>query len=180
MSDERYLPPQAAIEPGVASAPPAGLAAAPKDIGGWLILVAIGLIVSPFRIAGQLLTNYWPIFRDGHWARLTTEGTAGYHPLWAPLIVFELAGNLCLLAIGAATLALFFKKSRKTPSFAITWYAFGAVFSALDLVLANFIPALANDAGGEGTKELSRSIFAAVVWIPYFVMSKRVKETFVR
>src|SRR5881397_2861005 len=95
--------------------------AAPQGIGGWLILVVIGLVISPFRMGYFMLTQLWPIFRDGHWEELTTAGSPVYHHLWAPLIVFEVVTNLMIIGIGIATLVLLLRKSKRTPAFAIAW-----------------------------------------------------------
>ena len=180
MTDHRYSPPEASLELGRLKSDQAVSAAEPPKIGGWLLLVALGLIVAPIRGVYAMLTNYVPMFRDGNWARLTTEGEAAYHVLWAPLIIGEIVGNFFHIALGGVTLALFFKKSRSTPKWAIAWYAFGLIFVVIDHVVADFIPAIASSNDPGSTKEAVRAFIAAAVWIPYFMVSKRVKATFVR
>ena len=152
----------------------------PSGLGGWLILVILGLIVSPVRIAHLMATNYWPLFRDGLWAKLTTAGSAAYHPLWKPLLIFEVGGNLVCIALGLVTLVLLLMRSTRTPSWAISWYSWAAVFVLADFFLADLIPYIAAHPDPESAKELARSLFAAGVWIPYFLVSKRVQATFVR
>lgn len=177
MSDNPYTPPLASLE----AAPPADrplAPPAPMKIGGWLILVAIGLIVTPFKIVSVMFANQWPFLRDGHWERLTNADSSDYHPLWAPLIVFEIVGNIGLLVLAAITLALFFKKSKRTPKFAITWYAVGPAFLLLDELLGNLIPAVASNSPASGLTELARATVVAAIWIPYFLVSDRVKKTF--
>jgi hypothetical protein len=154
-------------------------ALSPKGIGGWLILVVIGLLISPIRICYHLVTVHWPIFRDGAWPILTTPGTEVYHALWAPLIAFEIAGNLLTLALGLVTLWFLVRKSRLTPILAITWLMVNTAFVVADYFAANLIPAIAAQSDPDSTKELLRSIVAASIWIPYFLLSKRVKATFV-
>ncbi len=177
MVDQRYSPPQTLES---ASPTESTLVIQPESIpiGGWLILVAFGLIITPFRIVLQLFNNYLPIFSSGHWERLTTAGSGAYHVLWAPIIIFEMAGNVLLLALGAVTLALFFKKSRRTPKFAIGLYAFGPAYLLLDLLLANLIPAVASSPDSSHMKEMIRATINACIWIPYFLVSDRVKRTF--
>jgi hypothetical protein len=43
-----------------------------QGIGGWLILPVIELILKPIGLTYGLLTEDWPIFRDGTWEQLTT------------------------------------------------------------------------------------------------------------
>lgn len=150
-----------------------------KGIGGWLILVVIGLVVTPVRITYFMIANHWPVFRDGLWPVLTTPGTDAYHPLWAPLIIFEILGNLGSICLALVTLWLLARRSRRTPLLAITWLILGATFVVIDFFAADLIPAVAEQQDPENMKELVRSIVGVAIWVPYFLVSKRVKATFV-
>ncbi|WP_428434312.1 DUF2569 family protein, partial [Photobacterium profundum] len=44
-------------------------------LGGWLILVGIGIIISPLRIVTLIFPIYTDIFSNGVWEVLTTPGT---------------------------------------------------------------------------------------------------------
>lgn len=152
----------------------------PRGIGGWLLLVGLGLIVSPLRIGYFLATTHWPIFQNGSWGLLTTPGSEAYHPLWAPLLVFEIIGNLGSIVLAIATLWLMFRKSRYTPRIAIAWLAWTAAVVVIDFFAADLIPAVAAQSDPDSVKELVRSIVGAAIWIPYFLVSKRVKATFIQ
>jgi hypothetical protein len=151
----------------------------PKGIGGWLILVVIGLVVSPIRVAYSLATNHWPIFQDGTWQVLTTPGNEAYHSLWGPLLVFEIIGNLGIIILAVTTLIMMIQKLRHTPRLAIIWLTWTATFVTIDFFAADLIPAVAAQNDPESTKELIRSLVGAAIWIPYFLVSKRVRATFV-
>lgn len=177
MPDRAYTPPTSNLEhPSTRNVPANG----PVGLGGWLILVIIGLIVSPLRIAHLLITEHLPLFTDGTWSILTEADSPQYHPLWGPLLVLEGLGNLMLLALCLTALALVMLKSRRAPAVAIGMYAFNLIFVAADLLVAGWIPAIALQYDPENTRELIRSLVAAVIWIPYFLVSKRVRNTFVR
>jgi hypothetical protein len=154
-------------------------ATTPKGIGGWLVLVVIGLLVTPIRIGQFMVANHWAIFRDGAWPILTTPGTGSYHVLWGPLIVFEIIGNTGSIVLALVVLWFLFRKSRSTPRLAITWLIWNTAFVVIDYFAADLIPVVAAQADPNSVKELMRSVLAAAIWIPYFLVSKRVKATFV-
>lgn len=179
MSDNPYQPPTASVIPEPPPAPPATLAnSEPRGLGGWLVLVMIGLIVSPIRIGILVGTIVLSLFQGGTWEVLTTPGSEHYHPLWAPLLIFELAINGAFILAGVALLALFFAKSRRFPRMFILYVAISLIFQIVDYVLGEQIPAVAA-AGAESNVEIARTVITAVIWVPYMLVSKRVKNTFV-
>ena len=154
-------------------------AAGPHGIRGWLILPLLGLIFTPLRTGLMTVKDVLPALQPETWHALTTPGTKAYHPLWAPVIGFELAAN-CLIIAAAITLVwLFFRKSKRVPMLMVAWYVGTILVQIIDLLLAGQIPAVAAQQDSEGIKELGRSIAVAMIWIPYFLVSKRVKNTFV-
>jgi hypothetical protein len=153
----------------------------PQGIGGWLILPVLGLVVAPFYVGYLLVTNYLPLFFDGRWRLLTTPGTSFYHHLWAPIITLEVIGNLASIALAVTSLVFLLRRSKKTPLLVIACYAWGAIFAVLDHVLVGAIPAAAAGlADPQVWVHIAQRIGAAAIWIPYFLLSKRVRATFVR
>jgi len=65
------------------------------NIRGWLLLVAVGVILLPLRLVGILVEDLLPAFSKEGWALLTTPGAAFYHRLNAPILIFELGGTAC-------------------------------------------------------------------------------------
>ena len=81
-----------------------------ERIGGWLILLGIGLVISPFKVGVTMVKDLWPAFTNGHLELLTTPGSHAYHPLWAPLLIFEVVGNTGTIVMCLVTLWFFFHK----------------------------------------------------------------------
>jgi hypothetical protein len=149
-------------------------------IGGWLILPAIGLVISPIGLAIGVATYLWPAFESEFWSRLTTPGSPHYHPLIAPLFVFELAGNILFFIWVLALALLFFQRWAATPTVFIAYLVARLVFVVADAVFAYQIPLMAQQAQGALVGGLAVWIVACVIWVPYFLLSKRVKGTFLR
>jgi hypothetical protein len=151
----------------------------PEGLGGWLILVCIGLFVSAGRILFQLHQTFVPIFLDGTWLLLTTPASENYHPLWMPLLLFEIAWNVCSFLLVIYLIGLFFKKSSRFPAIYIVLLSLGAPFILVDAWLLTWILPDEPMLDPDSAKELFRSIVGLLIWVPYMVVSKRVKNTFV-
>ena len=176
MDRNPYSPPASVTEvvPGTTAASgPAGLA-------GWLVLVCLGLIVTPIRLAVFLLQTYPPIFRDGTWQRITTPGAGAYHPVWGPLLVFEIIINAAFIATSIYLLFLFFQRSWRFPGIYVAFLVVNLLFMFADALAVHFIlpgrPLFDSESGAE----LGRAILSVVIWVPYMFLSRRVKNTFVR
>jgi Protein of unknown function (DUF2569) len=152
----------------------------PKGIGGWLVFVILGLVAGSIQKVYFLVTGYWPMFSDGTWLQLTTVGAENYHELWGPLLIFEMFTHVGSVVLAAITLAFLVRRSRHTPSLAIAWIAWTSGSFIVDLLLVNLIPAVADGPLDLDTiRELLGRTAAAAIWIPYFLVSARVKATFV-
>ena len=151
----------------------------PEGIGGWLILVAIGIVVTPIRLIIIMMATYPEIFSTGTWEALTTQGGEAYSPLWAPIIFGEILINSGILLTWLYIAYLFFSKKLIFPK----WYIGLAVFSLVFIIADAFAIKLLIPSepvfDPDTIKEFMRSLFAVVVWVPYMLISKRVKATFV-
>jgi hypothetical protein len=151
----------------------------PRGIGGWLILPAIGIVLTPIALTVGIITDILPVFGADVWPVLTTPGSPAYHPLWKPLIIFELVADLLLVAVSIYLLVLFFGKKRRLPKVMIAWLVAMVVVQVVDMLLAMQIPAAADTTESSDYRDLIRSVIACAIWAPYFAVSRRVKNTFV-
>jgi hypothetical protein len=151
----------------------------PVGIGGWLILVAIGVFVSPLRLLASTVNTLMPILKDGVWAALTTPGSDAYHPMWAPVIVYELLGNVTLLVAYVVLLVLFIKRSTEFPRLFIWIAALTFPFLVIDVWLVSLLPLDEPALDPSTARGLLASVFALAIWVPYMLRSRRVKNTFV-
>lgn len=150
-----------------------------KSIGGWLILVGIGVVISPIRLGIYFGNTFPPVFRDGTYELLSTPGTEIYHPLWIPLIWGEIIVNILILFASVYLIFLFFSKKKFFPKFYIFLSIFSFVFILIDAMLVKIVLPDLPIFDADTTKELARAIIQIMIWVPYMLISKRVKETFI-
>jgi hypothetical protein len=145
---------------------------------GWLILPAIGLFVSPIRVSSFLLTH--STFYDLEaWHLLTNPSSTVYHSYWAPILIFEFLVNLTIITFDLFLLVLFFRKRRVFPRLYIIFLAFVAITTTLDNLLGLYVSS-DKSMSNFFDQTLMQSYIASAIWIPYMLVSKRVKATFTR
>ena len=149
----------------------------PSGIGGWLILPAIGLIVTPVMLLVSLFRDLLPAFSPDVWQVLTDSGSESYHPMWSVTLIYELVANLSLLVFTLWLGHLFVQKSWRAPSAFISWLLINIAVQVVDLLLLLSVPAV-RDSAPEVAGGIARSVLQAAIWIPYFLRSERVRNTF--
>jgi hypothetical protein len=148
-----------------------------EGIGGWLILVVIGLAMGIFSYAKTAWLVLDPIFNLTKWNMLTAPGSLRYEPYWAPTLVFESSGAVVLLVFSILATVLMSQKRFTFPKVMIAVLAGNLVYHLIDYALASHISSLA-----QSNQLVSQNAFrfsvSCAIWIPYFLVSKRVKATF--
>lgn len=150
-----------------------------KGLGGWLILVGIGVVIGPIRLLASLVPTYKPIFENGTWEALTTPGSESYNPYFGSLLIGEIAYNTIMVAICIYLIYLFFSKHYFFPKLYIGIVVVSIIFIPLDAWIVTKVFPGESMFDPDTTKEFLRSLITGVIWIPYMLVSKRVKVTFV-
>lgn len=146
-----------------------------QPIGGWLVLVAFGLCLTPLRLLYDLF-NIQEFFDPASWAALWSAGNW----LLFSVFLFEYVYNIFYFFFSILIIALFFNRRSSTPLLISLLYGCTFVVTLVDTLIAmNLDDAYTHAQQSEYYQSLFRSFFAAVIWIPYFNLSERVKETFV-
>lgn len=157
----------------------------PAGLKGWLLLPLLGLFITIGQVGHSLYSDMLPLLEPSTWKALTTPGSPAYAPFWAPYVVLSLVANLVSLVAAAALIVLAFQKKALFPQLMIGFYVFtlcavSADFWALNTFVSAAFPEMARIAGPDANKAVSRAVLACLIWVPYFLTSQRVKNTFVR
>jgi hypothetical protein len=150
-----------------------------RGLKGWLILVGFGVVLTPFVLLATYIPLYQPIFEDGTWEALTTVGSEVYDPLWGPLLVGEIIYNSIMFTASIYLIYLFFSKHYLFPKLYIIIMLVSLVFIPFDAWLVTLILPDEPMFDPETKKEFVRTLISCVIWVPYMLVSKRVKATFV-
>jgi len=150
-----------------------------EGLSGWLILVGIGVVVSPLRLLSVLSTTYLPMFKDGTWEALTSPTSEVYNSAFSSLLIGEIFINSMVVLASIYLIYLYFSKKSFFPKLYIGLIVFSLIFIPLDAIIVSSIFPDIQVFDAETMKELGRSIIVGIIWIPYMLISKRVKNTFI-
>lgn len=149
-------------------------------LGGWLILVAFGVVARPIVILSTIVSTFGAYVNLDSWHLLTSVDSPSYQRHFALIAPTEMVLNVVLLIGTLLLAALFFGRRRTFPRLMI-------IFLVVQLATAIFevwaMQALATSAATDRAqtyRDLFQTAVAAAIWIPYFFVSRRVKLTFTR
>lgn len=153
----------------------------PRGIGGWLILPIIGLVIT---IVWTLVTLA-PVLQPENFAGFQAFFEGRIPPEYNALMYTGLlSGADGLIGIGLSVVCLIqiFRMKRSVPLLMTVFYIFAVWSTAVEYYAVAEFPLLRESEGDVATLAVQTygSIFRAALWISYFWMSKRVKNTFVR
>jgi len=151
-----------------------------EGLGGWLILVGLGIVFSPVKIIAMIFPTYSEIFSNGSWEILTTPGTEAYNPLWGSILIGEISINGALVLAWLFIAFLFFSKKKAFPKWYIGILLFTLAFIFIDALAIKSVMPNEPVFDPETIKELGRSLIVTLIWVPYMLVSKRVKATFIK
>ena len=142
-----------------------------KPIGGWLILIGIGLFLTPLRLLYDIATTQ-EFFNGTTWSILFNQAR------WPTILVMglEFIYNIIYLIFSVLVLLLFLNRRSSLPRLISFYYGVSFLMTLLDSAAGS---ALGSAYTSEEYKEIARTFIVAVIWIPYFNISSRVKTTFI-
>ncbi|WP_017689928.1 DUF2569 domain-containing protein [Paenibacillus sp. PAMC 26794] len=153
-----------------------------SGLGGWLILIQIGLWVSlVLLIADMSQVNV--IMDPVRW-----EGVRGVDPeLYTegirPLLWFGVISSVILLMIVIVNLALLYKKKKQFPRMMIVLCIVNVFIGVMTWIMIARIEVPREQHVLDPTSAFNltiRSLLTCCIFIPYFLKSVRVKNTFVK
>jgi hypothetical protein len=151
-----------------------------EGIRGWAVGIGIGLVVAAGRMIRILYDSYPGLLSAGAWQALTAPGSATYDPAGAAFLASELVSTLALLGIYLYILYLFFTKRKVFPKWFIAVSVASLLLQVGNLWVARpLLPPLPQPSPGI-MRELLDSLLRCLVWVPYVLKSRRIRQTFTR
>jgi hypothetical protein len=158
----------------------------PTGLRGFLVVAIIWLFLTIF--GSLVLMGITGTLWDEASNAMMGRGSALYSPVWAPLLIFDWVAAGVLFVAPIVALVFIFMRKRASRPFMVVLSSFALVVALVNLVAASsFGIALL---GGAGYTDLADALLGEQIWnmvgalwgavfIPYFLISKRVRNTLV-
>jgi len=150
-----------------------------SGLGGWLIFVGFGLLISPLRLIEALVLIYKPYINGNLLDQIADPASVAYIPNFKILFFAEVLVNIFLIILSLYLIYLFFSKKKNFPKIYIFTTLFVVVYIPIDAYLLHIIAPNVNVLRDNNTKAFFQALISGVVWIPYMLKSKRVRNTFI-
>lgn len=148
-------------------------------IRGWLILVAFGTFVRPVAVLAGMVQESIPFF-DGtmSFAAISALLPTGKAVLFFSLMTIEMLVLPFLFGLSVVAVVLLLRRSRRFPGISIFFLLWTVGFGAYT---GGFVPLVFPEFGNEASPaDFVRALISAMIWVPYFLKSRRVRATFRR
>ncbi len=146
----------------------------PYGFGGWLYLVALGLLLTFGSSFYYLLDTLFPVYQSGRLSQLYEENWK-----YAFIIIYETAMNLFYVVFPVIIGYCMLKKKKLLKYMAIYFYLINFAANVGYYFISNSIEEMAtHELMGEQGRNIVKSFVTCLIWIPYFINSKRVKNTY--
>lgn len=143
-------------------------------IGGWLILISIGLSLSiGFQVYNFFAQDY---YNQENLNLLSSPEHPYFSPFWGLLYTIDILVSIPLFFLTLLTVVLLFKRRTSFPYFYIILMISHLAYSFYQVLVAEQF----NFEGGnlEFYRDFGRAIFGSAIWIPYVLRADKVKQTF--
>lgn len=144
-----------------------------SGLGGWLILPQFGLFTTAIMLILGILSLDVAYFNGEAWDILSDQ------PGYRAYVIFSIIYNISMLVFTIFSIVQFYRKKAMLPRLMIILYTVAISMSIIDLIMLQQLTFVTNEEMKALITNLGRNILAGGIWMPYFIKSKRVKNTFV-
>lgn len=142
-------------------------------IGGWLYLAGIGQVLSPiFNLMN--LKKLADAFSTANWKEISSRDASVVIS-----IIYEVIAQSFMAIFSLWLLILFLSHAKNFPRMFISYIIIVFVIEVLGIAIVAVSP-MATQFLDQAIGRAISALILGLIWIPYFMKSKRVKKTFVR
>jgi hypothetical protein len=147
----------------------------PRGLDGWLVLVGIGVCISPINMLRSVVTSASAYWNYDVWMNMTNPASGDYLAWYAVVTPLEMILNCSVVVLSLLLIFLYFAKRRTFKPVYIVFWSTQVLIVAYEFILGK----IDSHFGSFDTQSVLTLVKAAA-WISYVSVSVRVRNTFVR
>ncbi|WP_445748665.1 DUF3857 domain-containing protein [Polaribacter sp.] len=148
-----------------------------KSISGWLIIIGIGLCISPLVLKFQFFTKNI-LLLNGSWIHFFDSTSSSFNISLGLIIFLELVVYVFAYVFIILCIVLFFNKRTSFPKLYSFLLIFMLLFLILDTILTNYVKG--SEIQSSEYFDIIKSLISTTIISSYLLFSENVKETFVK
>lgn len=150
-----------------------------EDLGIWLILVGLTVVLSPLKIAYDTFIIYSNAFFRDEWVLVSNLENKAHTPRIEQLLTGEIVVGIMFVVAWVFIALLFFYRKKSFPRWYISIWIATLIVTVVDVLATQAVLPDTPVLDPEHFSEHGYLGLSALVWIPYMLRSQRVKTTFV-
>lgn len=149
-----------------------------KPISGVLLLAFLSIIAIPIISLNSFRSIILPFSFDKKWIEISTRALDSFNKQWSQLAIFEFTLNVILTIFSVMLIVIFVRRSKHLIRTLMAYYfikiiAITVIFYLHTVIRGPVTPSITMIA-----QETFLSIVLTGIWLPYFLLSEQVRETF--
>lgn len=178
-SQSPYAAPQSEIESSTPSSASTKPVDGPVGVGGWLGVYVIGNFFG-LALCVLMLNRDLKILLMPNFSQIFGEGGRFYHPLFLSACIYRAVFAAVSMLVIVGIFYLMHKKSAKLVPVVVTFLSLQVIGGMVNVFLLNKISGEFSDFLSLVKNSDPLAVIPPLLWIAYFLKSKRVKNTFVK
>ena len=155
-----------------------------ESIGGWLVLLAINMALSPLVLLASLYREYHTEMAIDYVVCFLDVDSPYFSPLRGYYTLFSAAINSGIFVFTIFVSVLFFQRKASFRPYFVGFRIFNVVFLIVNLIIIHFIYGNSDVSDrkviASETSGLVSFIVMSCIWVPYIWFSERSKGTFTK
>lgn len=150
-----------------------------KKQGGIVVLATISYILSIYLSFNSVKSMIYPFSFDTRWQEISNLAISSYNKQWVNFVYFTQIANILVLIMSIILIVLFTKQSKYITNALIIFFMFRIVILTLTFYFQTVIKGPATPQVLEIASYILRALVIPGLWIPYLMLSEKIRETFI-
>ncbi len=150
-----------------------------KSIEGTLYFPLIASLAAPFLSFNAFRQMILPFNFDERWVNISSSALETFNAPWVKVVLFQFISNIVLFLITVVLLISFFQLTKHYTKMVITYFILKILLITLIFYFQTVVKGPPTPTLQQITGIGTRSLLFTGIWIPYFLLSERVRETFI-